>query len=98
MTGLIAEAMVQRAETDQDLVDFAVIAALRGCLSASRPDGPQARSLFDDFSAIASRDDVGTRAFHVAVKNLLKQVLEHRDKNQKNDPSSFLQYLTLLCS
>ena len=96
--GLIAAAIVQRAETDRDLVDRAVIAALRGCLHGNQPEGTQSQPLCDQFNAIAKREDVSTRAFHVAIKQLLQHALEHRDKNQGNDSTAFLDYLAVLCN
>ncbi len=96
VTGLIVAALLESASGHRGFADSAAIAALRGCSTGNAPSKPHSRAAFSNIQAIASRDQVSTRAFHRAIKSLLEIASKHQGTG--SHPECFLDYLTLLSS
>jgi len=95
VTGLIVDALIGIARRDRGFVDIGAVVALRSCLTGNVPAGAQAQAAYTKIQTIAARDDVSSRAYHVAIKELLEIASKHQ---KLDDSASFLNYLAIFSS
>ena len=92
--GMVVSAILV-ADENLTLQDSDVIAALRACSNTGSTSTPPAQELLGRLKEIANRDDVSSRRFQDAIKNVLSTALSMRKADHN---TAFLQYLSVLAS
>ena len=92
---LVGEAILSFSESNTNVSDMVVLAALRSSQKGGSPSGEDALQLANAFEQIRQKDGVTARSFRNAINQMNSILSEHQDTKK---PKAFLTYLRLFAS